>query len=160
VSAALLRVEGDGFVLGDRPHQIVSGGVHYFRIHPDLWEDRLRRVRAMGLNTVETYVAWNVHERVRGAFDFGGAQDLARFVTLAGDLGLDVILRPGPYICAEWDFGGLPAWLMAEPGIRLRCADERFLAAVDAWFDAVVPVMLPLLRSRGGPVVSVQVENE
>lgn len=160
MTAPVLRIEGDRFLLGDRPHQIVSGGIHYFRVHPDLWEDRLRRVRAMGLNTVETYVAWNVHERVRGTFDFEGEHDLARFVTLAGDLGLDVILRPGPYICAEWDFGGLPAWLMAEPGLGLRCSDQRFLAAVDAWFDAVVPVMLPLLRSRGGPVVAVQVENE
>jgi beta-galactosidase len=160
MSRELLTVAGDQFLRGGRPHQVISGGIHYFRIHPDLWEDRLLRLRAMGLNTVETYVAWNVHERVRGELDFTGGNDLARFVGIAADLGLDVILRPGPYICAEWDFGGLPGWLMAEPGIRLRCMDDRYLAAVDAWFDALVPVMVPLLAPNGGPVVAVQVENE
>ncbi|HEV7171315.1 beta-galactosidase family protein [Pedococcus sp.] len=160
MTSPLLHVDGDRFVLGGRPHQIISGGIHYFRIHPDLWEDRLCRVRAMGLNTVETYVAWNVHERRPGRFDFTRERDFPRFVSLAGDLGLDVILRPGPYICAEWDFGGLPAWLMRDPSARLRCADETFLRAVDEWFDALVPVVLPLLRSQGGPVVAVQIENE
>jgi beta-galactosidase len=98
----LLTVSGDQFLRGGLPHQVVSGGIHYFRIHPDLWRDRLLRLKALGLNTIETYVAWNVHERVRGVFDFTGANDLGRFVRLAGELGFDVILRPGPYICAVW----------------------------------------------------------
>jgi beta-galactosidase len=156
----LLTVSGDQFLRGGLPHQVVSGGIHYFRIHPDLWRDRLLRLKALGLNTIETYVAWNVHERVRGVFDFTGANDLGRFVRLAGELGFDVILRPGPYICAVWDFGGFPGWLAGERGMRLRCMDDRYLAAVDAWFDALLPEVLPLLRTRGGPVVAVQVENE
>ncbi|MEO7268385.1 MAG: beta-galactosidase family protein [Knoellia sp.] len=158
--ATQLEVRNGAFVRGGQPHRVISGAIHYFRIHPDLWEDRLQRLAAMGLNTVETYVAWNFHERVRGEIDFTGPRDLARFITLAGDLGLDVIVRPGPYICAEWDFGGLPAWLMTEPDIALRTSDPTYLAAVDAWFDAVVPVIAPLLTSAGGPVVAVQVENE
>lgn len=156
-----LLTVGDGVYLrGGQPHQVISGAIHYYRVHPDLWADRLQRLRAMGLNTVETYVAWNFHERRRGEIDFTGPRDLARFVEVAGSLGFDVILRPGPYICAEWDFGGLPAWLMDGQPMALRTTDPRFLAAVDAWFDAVVPVMLPLLATNGGPVVAVQVENE
>lgn len=155
-----LDVRDGDFLRGGAPHRVLSGAIHYFRVHPDLWEDRLRRLAAMGLNTVETYVAWNFHERVRGEVDFTGPRDLARFITLAGELGLDVIVRPGPYICAEWDFGGLPAWLMTEPDIALRTSDPVFLKAVDEWFDAVVPVIRPLLTTAGGPVVAVQVENE
>ncbi|MER6362791.1 beta-galactosidase family protein [Kitasatospora sp. NPDC001527] len=155
-----LTLDGDTFLRGGRPHRIVSAAVHYFRIRPELWSDRLLRLRAMGVNTVETYVAWNFHQPVPGAADFTGDRDLAAFVRTAGDLGLDVIVRPGPYICAEWEFGGLPAWLLAEPGLRLRRVDGPYLAAVDAWFDVLVPVLLPLLASHGGPVVAVAVENE
>jgi len=154
-----LTVEAGAFLRGGRPHQIISGGIHYFRVHPDLWLDRLTRMRAMGLNTVETYLPWNVHERRRGEPDFTGPRDVARFVDLADSLGLDVILRPGPYICAEWDFGGLPAWLMATP-TGLRTSDPAYLAEVDRWYDAVCAVMRPLLAGNGGPVVAVQVENE
>jgi Glycosyl hydrolases family 35 len=150
----------DGFVRDGAAHRVVSGAVHYFRVHPRLWEDRLRRVRALGVNTVDTYVPWNFHELPGGQVDFTGWRDVGRFVRLAGELGLDVILRPGPYICAEWEFGGLPARLLAVPGLRLRCADPAYLAEVDGWFDALVPEVLPLLASRGGPVVAVQVENE
>lgn len=157
---ARLSVHEGGFVRGGDPHRVVSGAVHYFRIHPALWEDRLQRVAAMGLNTVETYVAWNFHERSRGEVDFTGPRDLARFIATAGDLGLDVIVRPGPYICAEWDFGGLPAWLMREPDMVLRASHPAYLEAVDSWFDAVVPVIAPLQATHGGPVVAVQVENE
>ncbi len=155
-----LVVDGDRFLRDGRPHQIVSAAVHYFRIHPELWRDRLLRLRAMGVNTVETYVAWNVHEPVRGVFDFDGPQDVAGFVGIAGELGLDVIVRPGPYICAEWEFGGLPSWLLADPLLRLRRMDERYLAAADAWFDVLLPVLVPLQQSHGGPIVAMQVENE
>ncbi|MDC5697134.1 beta-galactosidase [Intrasporangium calvum] len=159
-TAPRLTVADGTFLRDGRPHQIISGAIHYFRVHPDLWEDRLRRLAAMGLNTVETYVAWNFHERRRGEVDFTGPRDLARFVRLAGDVGLDVIVRPGPYICAEWDFGGLPAWLMKGEAMALRTSAPRFLEALDAWFDAVCPVLVPLLSTHGGPVVAVQVENE
>lgn len=155
-----LAVRDGNIVRAGQPHRVLSGAIHYFRIHPDLWHDRLERMAALGLNTVETYVAWNLHERTRGEFDFTGPRDLARFITLADSLGLDVIVRPGPYICAEWDFGGFPAWLMTEPGMVLRTLDPAYLAAADAWMDAVVPVFRPFLASAGGPVVAVQVENE
>ncbi|OCI32148.1 glycoside hydrolase family 35 protein [Oerskovia enterophila] len=155
-----LRADGATLVRDGVPHRMLSGSVHYFRVHPDLWEDRLLRLRAMGLNTVDTYVPWNWHEAARGTFDFTGWRDVERFVRLAGDLGLDVVVRPGPYICAEWDNGGLPAWLTATPGIRLRCSDEAYLAAVAAWFDELLPRIAALQANRGGPVVAVQVENE
>ncbi|WP_330261227.1 glycoside hydrolase family 35 protein [Streptomyces sp. NBC_00539] len=159
-SARDLTYDPDGFRRGGRPHRIVSGALHYFRVHPDLWEDRLTRLRALGVNTVDTYVPWNFHETAPGKADFTGPRDLARFLTLAAGLGLDAIVRPGPYICAEWDFGGLPARLLALDGLHLRCSDPRFQAEVDGWFDCVVPELLPLLAGRGGPVVAVQIENE
>ncbi len=155
-----LDFDDSGFRRNGVPHRIVSGALHYFRVHPELWDDRLGRLRALGVNTVDTYVPWNFHELPSGEVDFTGWRDVARFVRTAGDHGLDVILRPGPYICAEWEFGGLPARLLASDGMGLRSSDPAFLAEVDGWFDAVVPELLPLLGSRGGPVVAVQVENE
>ena len=148
------------------PDRVISGAMHYFRVHPEQWADRLTRLAAMGLNTIEAYVAWNFHAPGPGSYDFSGWRDLPRFVWLAADAGLDVILRPGPYICAEWDFGGLPAWLLRSreaggPGLsRLRCSDPAYLAEVDAWFDELMPRIVPLLSTSGGPVVAVQVENE
>ncbi|MCL2541793.1 MAG: beta-galactosidase [Nocardioidaceae bacterium] len=142
------------------PDRVISGAIHYFRVHPDLWHDRLERLAAMGLNTVETYVAWNFHSPGPGAYDFTGWRDVARFVTSAQEVGLNVILRPGPYICAEWEFGGLPAWLLRTPGIRLRCSDPAYLAAVDEFLDALIPEVLPLLSTKGGPIIACQVENE
>lgn len=156
----MLTYDQDGFRRAGRPHRIVSGALHYFRVHPDLWEDRLSRLRALGANTVDTYVPWNFHETAPGTADFTGPRDLGRFLRTAQDLGLDAIVRPGPYICAEWDFGGLPARLLAVDGLHLRCSDPRFEAEVDGWFDQVVPELLPLLAGAGGPVVAVQIENE
>ncbi len=142
------------------PHRLLSGSVHYFRVHPDLWRDRLLRVRAMGLNTVDTYVPWNWHEATPGRFDFDGDRDLERFLRLVGELGMDAVVRPGPYICAEWSNGGLPVWLTATPGIALRTVDPAFTDPVARWFDELVPRVAALQANRGGPVVAVQVENE
>ena len=114
----------------------------------------------MGCNTVECYVAWNFHQPTPGPARFDGWRDVAGFIALAGELGFDVIARPGPYICAEWDFGGLPSWLLADENMRLRTADPVYLAAVDQWFDQLIPVLAELQATRGGPVVAVQVENE
>jgi beta-galactosidase len=141
------------------PHQIVSGSIHYFRVHPDQWADRIARLAAMGVNTLDTYIPWNWHERVRGSRDFTGARNVVRFVELAADRGLDVILRPGPYICAEWDNGGLPAWLTGD-GAILRSSDPRFTEPVGSWFDELLPLLTPLQTNNGGPVVAWQVENE
>jgi beta-galactosidase len=156
----LLTIDGGRFLRDGREHRIVSAAIHYFRIHPELWQDRLERLRAMGCNTVEVYVAWNFHQPTPGPARFDGWRDVAAFVRLAGELGLDVIARPGPYICAEWDFGGLPAWLLADENVRLRSMDPAYLAAVDQWFDQLIPVLAELQATRGGPVVAVQIENE
>lgn len=140
--------------------RVLSGAMHYFRVHPDQWQDRLQRLAAMGLDTVETYIPWNFHERVRGEFDFAGWRDVVRFIRLAETNGLGVIVRPGPFICAEWDNGGLPTWLGYDHPVALRTSDPRFLAPVDEWFDELLPLLVPLQRTNGGPIVAVQVENE
>jgi len=150
----------DGEILRDGvSHRILAGSIHYFRVHPDQWEDRLRRLAAMGANTVDTYVAWNFHERVEGDVRFDGWRDIERFIRLAGEVGLDVFLRPSPYICAEWSNGGIPFWLSGRVA-ALRTGDADFLAAVDAWYDQLIPRLVPLQVAHGGPIVAIQVENE
>ncbi|GAA1144514.1 beta-galactosidase [Microbacterium natoriense] len=141
------------------PHRILSGAIHYFRVHPDQWEDRLRRLAAMGANTVDTYVAWNFHERTEGDVRFDGWRDIERFIRLAGEVGLDVFVRPSPYICAEWSNGGIPFWLSGRVD-ALRTSDPAYLAAVDAWYDELLPRLAPLQAAHGGPIVAVQIENE
>ncbi|MFF9133321.1 glycoside hydrolase family 35 protein [Streptomyces sp. NPDC014806] len=161
VQAAPLLTYADGTLLRDgRPHRVLSGSLHYFRVHPGQWADRLDRLAALGLNTVDTYVPWNFHERTPGEVRFDGWRDVARFLRLAQERGLDAIVRPGPYICAEWDNGGLPAWLTGLPGMRPRTSHPAFLEAVARWFDAIVPRVAQLQAGCGGPVVAVQIENE
>jgi beta-galactosidase len=155
-----LRIDPDGFRLDGEPFRIISGGLHYFRVHPEQWADRLRKARLMGLNTVDTYVPWNLHQPAPGPLKLTDGLDLPRFLELAAAEGLFVLLRPGPYICAEWEGGGLPSWLLAEPDMRLRSDDPRYLAALDAYFTALLPAVLPRLGTHGGPVIAVQVENE
>lgn len=157
---ATLVVEGDRLLRDGRPHLIISGAIHYFRVHPELWEDRLKRLVALGCNTVETYVAWNYHAPTPDEVLFDGPRDLGRFLDLARDLGLDAIVRPGPYICAEWENGGFPAWLMRHPHMRLRVADAPYLVAVDEWFDVLIPLLANHQHTRGGNIIAVQVENE
>ncbi|CAL9666423.1 glycoside hydrolase family 35 protein [Streptomyces sp. enrichment culture] len=158
-SATLTHADGT-LLRNGRPHRLLAGSLHYFRVHPGHWADRLRRLAALGLNTVDTYVPWNFHERTEGDIRFDGPRDLAGFVRLAQEEGLDVVVRPGPYICAEWDNGGLPAWLTGTPGMRVRTSHGPFLEAVDRWFDELIPRIADLQAGRGGPVVAVQIENE
>ncbi|KAF1722767.1 glycoside hydrolase family 35 protein [Pseudoxanthomonas wuyuanensis] len=148
------------FTRDGEPYQIVSGAIHFQRIPREYWKDRLQKARALGLNTVETYVFWNLVEPRRGEFDFTGDNDIAAFVREAAAQGLNVILRPGPYVCAEWEAGGYPAWLFAVPGMRVRSRDPRFLAASGAYLQAVAEQVRPLLNGNGGPIIAVQVENE
>ncbi|MFD3656698.1 beta-galactosidase family protein [Streptomyces sp. NPDC058620] len=157
---SVLQIDNAGFLLDGQPFRILSGGLHYFRVHPEQWADRLRKARLMGLNTIETYVPWNLHQPRPDQFRMDGSLDLPRFLQLAADEGLHVLLRPGPYICAEWEGGGVPSWLLAEPGIRLRSRDPRFLTAVDDYFARLLTPLRPYLASNGGPVLAVQVENE
>lgn len=140
--------------------QILSGAVHYFRTFPEQWEDRLLKLKQCGFNTVETYLAWHLHEVREGQFDFSGRLDFARFIGLAGRLGLLVIVRPGPYICSECDLGGLPGWLLGKDGIRLRCENEVFMKYVEQFFSKTLPLLAPLQCTHGGPLIAMQVENE
>lgn len=149
-----------GFLLDGHPFRLLSGGLHYFRVHPQQWRDRLRKARLMGLNTIETYVPWNLHQPAPGRFVMEGGLDLGHFLELAAEEGLHALLRPGPYICAEWEGGGLPSWLLSEPDIRLRSRDPRFLSAADDFFGRLLPPLRQHLASQGGPVLAVQVENE
>lgn len=155
-----LRIVEDSFYLGEEPFQIFSGAIHYFRCAPGEWRDRLEKLKLCGFNTVETYVAWNLHEPREGEFCFDGICDLERFLSIAQELGLYAILRPGPYICAEWDFGGFPAWLKHYPEMKLRCSDPLYMEKVNRFFDALIPRMLPHLTTNGGNILMVQVENE
>ncbi|MGW8556239.1 glycoside hydrolase family 35 protein [Streptomyces tubercidicus] len=155
-----LEIAADGFRLDDRPFRIISGGLHYFRVHPEQWADRLHKARLLGLNTVETYVPWNLHAPRPGEFRLDGGLDLPRFLDLAAAEGLHVLLRPGPYICAEWDGGGLPSWLLTDEDIELRSRDPRYLKSVDEYLGSLLPAVLPYLSTRGGPIVAVQLENE
>lgn len=150
----------DDFYLNGEKIKIISGGVHYFRIVPEYWKDRLEKLKALGCNTVETYIPWNLHEKEKGKFDFSGMLDIERFVRTAQELGLWVILRPSPYICAEWEFGGLPWWLLQEDGMRLRCMYEPYLKHVSEYYHKLFEVIAPLQVTQGGPVIFMQVENE
>lgn len=151
-------VGDEGFELDGRPVRLLSGALHYFRVHEGLWRHRLGMLRAMGLNCVETYVPWNWHEPAPGRRRDVGA--LGRFLDAAAGEGLYAVVRPGPYICAEWENGGLPSWLTGESGCRVRTREGRFLRAVDEWFSVVAGELVGRQVDRGGPVVLVQVENE
>lgn len=150
----------DNFYLNGEPFRVISGAIHYFRIVPEYWQDRLEKLKAMGCNTVETYIPWNAHEPRKGEFHFEGMLDLEHFIQLAEALGLYVILRPSPYICAEWEFGGLPAWLLAEDEMKLRVSYPPFLKHVEEYYRALLPRIVPYQVNYGGPVILMQVENE
>ena len=137
------------FFLNGKSFRILSGAIHYFRVVPDYWEDRLKKLKACGFNTVETCVCWNLHEPVEGRFAFEGIADLGRFIETARNLGLYVILRPGPYICTEWDFGGLPSWLLREKGIRLRCCDPVFLEKAGNYLRRLFAYLRPYFPENG-----------
>jgi beta-galactosidase len=155
-----LRANGDHFELDGKPFQIISGAIHYPRVPRAYWRDRLRKARAMGLNAVETYVFWNLHEPTPGNYDFSGQNDVAEFIREAQQEGLFVILRPGPYVCAEWDFGGYPAWLLREPNMEVRTSNPAFMAAASRWLHRLGQELAPLQSANGGPIIAVQVENE
>jgi beta-galactosidase GanA len=154
------RFKGREFLLNGKPFQIMAGEIHFQRIPREYWADRLVKLRAAGLNTVCTYVFWNALEPEPGRWDFSGPNDLAAFIRTAARAGLWVVLRPGPYACAEWDFGGLPAWLLRTPDIKVRCSDPRYLAACEAYVQKIVGEVRGLQIQRGGPLLMVQIENE
>ncbi|MBO5036899.1 MAG: beta-galactosidase [Clostridia bacterium] len=157
---SVFEVRNDGFYYDDNKMPVLSGAMHYFRTLPEYWEDRLRKLKACGLNTVETYIAWNIHEKREGEFDFTGIADIERFIEIAGSLGLFVILRPSPYICSEWDFGGLPAWLLADKNINVRCSCPLYLEKVTNYYKELIPRLTKYQCTNGGPVIMFQIENE
>jgi beta-galactosidase len=153
-------VEGDHFALDGKPFRVLSGEMHYARVPRAYWRDRLRKAKAMGLNTITTYVFWNVHEPQPGVYDFSGNNDVAEFIREAQQEGLYVNLRPGPYSCAEWDFGGFPGWLLKDHSMVVRGSDPKFIAAASRWMHRLGQELSPLLLSHGGPIIMVQIENE
>ena len=150
----------DKFYLNGKPFKIISGAFHYFRTVPEYWQDRLEKLVNMGCNTVETYIPWNFHEPNRGQFIWEGMRDICRFIETAQELGLYIIIRPSPYICSEWEFGGLPAWLLRDRNMRLRCSYEPYLNAVKNYYSELIPKLVPYQIDRGGNIILMQIENE
>jgi beta-galactosidase len=148
------------FTLDGKPFRVISGEMHYPRIPRAYWRDRLRMARAMGLNTITTYVFWNVHEPRPGTYDFDGNNDVAEFIREAQQEGLYVILRPGPYVCAEWEWGGYPAWLLKDRDIAVRTVDPQFMVPARRWVARLGKELAPLQIGNGGPIILTQVENE
>jgi beta-galactosidase len=158
--AHVFRVDGGQFTLDGKPFRIISGEMHYPRIPREYWRARLKMARAMGLNAITTYAFWNVHEPAPGVYDFSGQNDVAEFIREAQQEGLWVILRPGPYVCAEWEFGGYPAWLLKDPATVVRSSDLKYMEPATKWIKRLGMELAPLQIGNGGPIVLVQVENE
>jgi beta-galactosidase len=158
----VFKVEGDHFLLRGKPFQVISGEMHYARIPREYWTHRIRMAKAMGVNTIATYVFWNLHEPRPGEYEFSGNADIAAFIRAVQAEGLNVLLRAGPYSCAEWEFGGFPAWLLKDPRMKtaLRSNDDAFMVPAARWLKRLAAETAPLLIAHGGPVIAVQVENE
>ena len=149
------------FLLDGKPYQIISGEIHPARIPKEYWRHRIQMAKAMGCNTIAAYVFWNYHEQEEGKFDFASEnRDIAAFVKLVQEEGMWVLLRPGPYVCAEWEFGGLPPYLLRIPDIKVRCLDPRYMAATERYIKALSEQVKGLQVTNGGPILMVQVENE
>lgn len=158
--STLITHKGKDFFLKGEKFNIYAGAIHYFRTLPEYWEDRLLKLKLAGFNTVETYVCWNLHEPKKGEFDFSGMLDIERFLNIAQDLGLNAIVRPGPYICAEWDFGGLPYWLLKDKNMRIRCMDPRYTDHVRDFYKELFSRLYSHQVTQGGNIIAMQVENE
>ncbi len=156
----ILTYKGTQFYLDGKPFVVISGAMHYFRIPREYWRDRLLKLKECGFNTVETYTCWNLHEPKEGQFCFEGNLDIEAYIETATELGLHIILRPGPYICAEWEFGGLPAWLLNYENMPLRCYDEKFLRILRRYYQELLRRIRPHLAVNGGNIFMLQIENE
>ncbi len=149
------------FLLDGKPLQIISGEMHPARIPQEYWRHRIQMAKAMGCNTIAAYIFWNYHETTEGVFDFKtDNRDIARFIQICQEEGMWVLFRPGPYVCAEWDFGGLPPYLLKIPDIKIRCTDPRYMAAANRYISSLAKEIVPLQCSKGGPILMVQIENE
>jgi len=152
--------DNDRFLKDGKPFTYQSGGMHYFRVPHQYWSDRMNKIKLAGMNTLQTYISWNSHEQVEGEFNFEGDNNITEYLSLAQSHGLNVVLRPGPYICAEWTFGGLPYWLLNKPGMEVRMYNKPYVEAIAKWFAVLFPIIKPFLYENGGPIITVQVENE
>jgi len=155
------ELAGKDFLFDGKPFQIIGGEMHPARIPHEYWRHRIRMAKAMGCNTISAYVFWNYHEVAPGTFDFKSEnRDLAEFIRIVKEEGMWMLLRPGPYACAEWDFGGLPGYLLKDPETRIRCMDTDYIRAVKRYMDALAPIIKAGLYSNGGPILMIQIENE
>ncbi|MHC1731724.1 MAG: glycoside hydrolase family 35 protein [Bacteroidales bacterium] len=149
------------FLLDGKPFQVISGEIHPGRVPAEYWRHRIQMAKAMGCNTVAAYLFWNHHEAEEGIYDFRtGSRDISRFIATAQEEGMWVIIRPGPYVCAEWEFGGLPPYLLRHQGIKIRCMDPVYMKAVERYISRLSDILRPHLITNGGPVLMVQIENE
>ncbi len=157
----IFSLSKNDFLLDGKPFQIISGEMHPARIPREYWRQRIRMTKAMGCNTIAAYIFWNYHETTPGIFDFKtGNHDIAEFIRICKEEGMWVLLRPGPYVCAEWDFGGLPTWLLKNPDIKVRCMAPRYMQAVSRYVTHLSAEVRPLLCTNGGPILMAQIENE
>ncbi|WP_076444013.1 glycoside hydrolase family 35 protein [Chryseobacterium sp. RU37D] len=154
------EIKNGSFLLHGKPFTIHSGEMHYPRVPKEYWKHRLQMMKAMGLNTVTTYVFWNYHEESPGQWNFSGEKDLKKFIKTAQEVGLYVIIRPGPYVCAEWEFGGYPWWLQKNRNLEIRTDNKAFLDECEKYIIQLTKQIVPLQIDRGGPVIMVQAENE
>uniref|UniRef100_A0A7M5X9T6 Beta-galactosidase n=2 Tax=Clytia hemisphaerica TaxID=252671 RepID=A0A7M5X9T6_9CNID len=155
-----LKIKGKDFVLEGKPFQILCGAIHYFRITPDSWDDRIKKAKGMGLNSVDIYIPWNLHEPQPGKFSTTYAKQLRMFMDLLKSNDMYAVMRPGPYICSEWDLGGLPSWLLSDDSMKIRSLYSGFTTAVTRYFNHLLPILEPYQHSKGGPIIAFQVENE
>lgn len=154
------QIKNNKFLKNGKPIKIISGAVHYFRNMPDTWDDIFKKLKALGCNCVETYCAWNMHEKIQGQYDFSGNLDVAAFIRMAQKEDLMVIVRPGPYICAEWEFGGLPWWILVNDDMEIRCMNKQYIQCFENYLDKLFEEIRPLLCTNGGPIIMLQCENE
>ena len=159
-AAHTFTLSDSAFLLDGKPFQMISGEMHYPRVPREAWRARMKMAKAMGLNTIGTYVFWNLHEPQKGKFDFTGNNDVAEFVKIAREEGLWVILRPSPYVCAEWEFGGYPYWLQNEKGLVVRSKEAQYLKEYETYIKEVGKQLAPLQINHGGNILMVQIENE
>lgn len=154
------EIKSDGCYLNGEKFRLFSGAMHYFRVPREYWDDRFQKMKAAGFNAVETVFCWNLHEPREGEFDFEGRLDIVEFCKTAEKYGLLVILRPGPYTCGEWDFGGFPAWLLKDKNLRIRCDNPDFMRRVENYYSKLLPMIAPLQVFNGGNFIAMQIENE
>ena len=149
------------FLLDGQPFQIISGEMHPARIPAEYWRHRIKMAKAMGCNTISAYIFWNYHESEEGVYDFTtGNHNLGEFINIVQEEEMWLIFRPGPYVCAEWELGGIPPYLLRIPDIKLRCMDPRYMAAAERYIARLAEEVKPYLITKGGPLLMLQIENE